>query len=366
MLTTVTFLVSFAWSSVFVGLPFYVERISRLDPATTVAWMGWILGISPLVSMASGPLWARYAAHGDLRTAWVVMQVLQAFGFLAAAFADSLLELFAVRFLLGAVGATSTLALIMASQRPDPAERRQRFAFIQTANTAGQVFAPLVGAVAASRLGFRLSFALASLVVGSCSALVQWGVPRTGPVGRTAATRHRPPVRPLVLMSAVALVGAAQEAFLLAVLPRALPGFGVPSERLVESAGMLVFITGAAVALGGLAAPRLAAEVPPRRLLPWLLIGSSVGLATFVVARSLWLFAALRMAQALCMAPLFPLVVARMSRHGEAIGVLNAARAGGGFLGPVVATAVLAWGPPWVVYLVLAAAGLAVVPWTRR
>ncbi len=57
-----------------------------------------------------------------------------------------------------------------------------------------------------------------------------------------------------------------------------------------------------------------------------------------------------------------------MSRHGgaEAIGLLNAARAGGNFMGPVVATAILAGGPPWVVYLLLGGAGLAALPLSRR
>jgi len=367
MLAAVMFLVSFAWSSVYVGLPFYIERITRVDPAATVTWTGWILGISSLVSMAASPLWARYAAHSDPKTVCVVLQVLQAVGFVAAAFAGSPLELFVARFLLGAVGATSTLAFMLVGQAPDPAERRRKLALIQSANTAGQVVAPLVGAIAASRLGFRLSFAFGGLLLVTCAALVQWGVP-PGPAVDAAVVsrRRRPPTRLIVLMSAVALVGAAHDAFLAAILPRVLPGLGVHPERLVESAGLLIFVSGAAAAIGGLAAPRLSAEVPSRRLLPVLLAGSSVGLVAFAAAGSLWLYTALRIVQSLCIAPLFPLLVARMSRHGEAIGLLNSARAGGNFLGPVVATSVLGWGPPWLVYFLLGMAGLAMVPWSRR
>jgi MFS family permease len=368
VLAAVMFLVSFAWSSVYVGLPFYVERLTRAEPGTTIAWTGWILGISSLVSMVGSPLWARYAAHADARTALVVMQVLQALGFLGAAFAHSPLELFVARFLLGAVGASSTLLFLLAGQAPDATERRQKLALIQSANTTGQIVAPLVGAVAAARLGFRLSFALGGLVLAGCSALDQGGLPPAGPSDQAATGRRRRPVpvRLVVLTSAVALVGASQEAFLAAMLPRVLPGFGVSPAGLVESAGLLIFLSGVAAAVGGLATPRLAAEVPPRRLLPALLAGSSVLLIAFSLARSLWLYAVLRTAQSLCLAPLFPLLVARMSRHGEAIGILNAARSGGNFLGPVIATSLLAWGPPWGVYLLLGLAGLAAVPWTRR
>jgi MFS transporter, DHA1 family, staphyloferrin B biosynthesis exporter len=368
MLAVAMFLVSFAWSSVFVGLPFYVERITRAEPATTIAWTGWILGISSLVSMVASPLWARYAAHADARTACVLLQVLQGIGFLGAAFADSPLELFVARLLLGAVGATSTLLFLLAGDVPDSAERRRKLSVIQSANTAGQIVAPLAGAVAFARLGFRLSFALGALVLVISGALLQWGLPPARPAGlATTARRRRPvPVRLVVLTSTVALVGASQEAFLAAILPRVLPGFGVRPEGLVESAGLLIFLSGVAAAAGSLAAPRLAAEVPPRRLLPALLAASSVLLIAFSLAGSLWLYAGLRTVQALCLAPLFPLVVARMSRHGEAIGMLSAARSGGNFLGPVLATSLLAWGPPWTVYLLLGLAGLAAVPWTRR
>jgi MFS family permease len=367
MLAAVMFLVSFAWSSVYVGLPFYIEHITRMDPTATVTWTGWILGISSLVSMAGSPLWARYAAHTDPRTVCVLLQVLQGIGFMGAAFADSLLELFVARFLLGAVGATSTVAFMLAGQGHDPAERRRKLALIQSANTTGQVVAPLVGAVAAARLGFRLSFAFGALFLVVCAALVQWGVPPSRPLDPTvAARRRRTPTRLIVLMSAVVLVGSAHDAFLAAILPRVLPGLGVHPDRLVESAGLLIFLSGSAAAIGGLAAPRLAAEVPSRRLLPLLLAGSALTLVAFTAAGSLWLFAVLRVVQSLCIAPLFPLIVARMSRHGEAIGILNSARAGGNFLGPVVSTMVLGWGSPWVVYLLLGLAGLAVVPWSRR
>jgi hypothetical protein len=60
----------------------------------------------------------------------------------------------------------------------------------------------------------------------------------------------------------------------------------------------------------------------------------------------------------------FPIVVARIAQThgGEAIGVINAARIGASFIGPVVATSLLAAGSPVALYLVLALVGLACVP----
>jgi len=66
-------------------------------------------------------------------------------------------------------------------------------------------------------------------------------------------------------------------------------------------------------------------------------------------------------------APVFPLIVSRVVQHagGSAIGVINAARIGAGFLGPVAATTLLAWTSPAVVYFLLASVGLACVPLVR-
>lgn len=35
----------------FVSLPFHIQRISTTDPAATLRWTGWILGITSLVTV---------------------------------------------------------------------------------------------------------------------------------------------------------------------------------------------------------------------------------------------------------------------------------------------------------------------------
>ena len=47
---------SFAWSFVFVSLPFHIQRISTADPAATLRWTGWILGITSLVTVVTAPV----------------------------------------------------------------------------------------------------------------------------------------------------------------------------------------------------------------------------------------------------------------------------------------------------------------------
>lgn len=368
MLVVVTFLGSLAWSFVFVSLPFQVERISPGGPSATLAWTGWILGISSLVAVVSGPVWARLGERRDPKAACVVVQALQALGFLATGLARSVVELFVARFLLGAVGSFSTLAFIIAGREPDPAAMRRRLAAVQSALVLGTLLGPLPGAVAANRLGFRLTYFIGALVLGVSAALLHRGMPPAPGAPRSAGAARRMPAREVALTSALVLVASSQETFLAAVLPTVLPGLGVGRDDVVEAGGLLIFGSGVAAAVGGLLAPRLAEHVPERRLLAGLLFGSSVALVLLAGPRSLWAFLLLRVAQSLAVAPFFPLVVAQVARRadGGAIGIVNAARVGSGFLGPLVATTVLAAGSPALLYAVLGGAGIAAALLLRR
>jgi DHA1 family multidrug resistance protein-like MFS transporter len=368
VLIAVTFLGSLAWSFVFVALPFQVERLSTSGPAGTLAWTGWILGVPSLAAVVTGPLWARYGERTDPKTACVLVQTLQGLGFLATALARSVIQLFGARLLLGTVGSFSTLAFVIAGRESDPAVMRRRLAAIQSALVLGTLVGPLPGAVAAARLGFRLTYLIGALVLVISASLLQWGMPSLPPVARDATDGRRMPTRDVAIAAALILVASSQETFLAAVLPSVLPGLGVDMDDLVEAGGLLIFVAGAAAAVGGLAAPMLAEQIPERRLLGGLLAASSATLVLLGTARSLWAFAVLRGVQSLAIAPFFPLMVARVARRADAsaIGVINAARVGSGFLGPLVATTVLATGSPGLLYVTIGAAGIATVVLFRR
>jgi DHA1 family multidrug resistance protein-like MFS transporter len=368
MLVAVMFLGSLAWSFVFVALPFQVERLSTSGPAGTLAWTGWILGVSSLAAVVAGPIWARYGERTDPKAACVLVQTLQALGFLATGLAHSVIELFIARLLLGAVGSFSTLAFVIVGRESDPMTMRRRLGAIQSALVLGTVVGPLPGAVAAARLGFRLTYIAGAVVLVISAALLQWGMPSPPPPPREAAAGRRMPTRDIALAAGLVLLASSQETFLVAALPSVLPGLGVGVDDLVEAGGLLIFVAGAAAALGGLAAPVLAEQISERRLLVGLLVASSVALALLGTTRSFWAFVALRGVQSLAIAPFFPLMVAQVARRADAssIGIVNAARVGSGFLGPLVATVLLATGSPGLLYATLGAAGIAAALLLRR
>lgn len=359
---------TFAWSFVYVSLPFHIQAISTLDPAATLRWTGWILGISNLVTVVTAPLWGRWAERRDPRSLYVVVEALQGLAFFGMALARTLPELFLARLVLGLMGAASTFAFVMAGRAGDGPTVRRHVAAVQSAMTVGQVIGPLAGAIAAARLGFRPSFVAGGAILIACAGLVAWAVPRMppAPVARNPARRARP--LDVAAVACIVLAGNMQIFFLAAVLPQILPELDVPPSRTLEVGGLLLFVSGAATALGAVAAPRLVEWVAERRLIAALLVGSSLGLAALGLARSVWLFGALRFLHVLCIAPVFPVVVAGIAQRagGQVIGVINSARIGAAFLGPVAATTLLAAAPAAALYAGLAAVGLACVPLARR
>jgi len=129
-LTISMFLGSFAWSFAFISLPFYIQAISPYDPATTLRWAGWILGISSLVTVLTSPAWGRVGERGDPRTQYLVVQLFQGVAFMGMAIAHTLPQLLLARLVLGAMGAGSTLAFIMAGRQSDPREVRREVAAV--------------------------------------------------------------------------------------------------------------------------------------------------------------------------------------------------------------------------------------------
>jgi MFS family permease len=174
---------------------------------------------------------------------------------------------------------------------------------------------------------------------------------------------------PLQEVTAVVLVilGALVQLFF---LPSILPPMGVATGDMLEVGGVIIFVSGVAAATGSMLAPRLGDLFPRRWLLTGLLSACAACAAGLGIASSVAVFGALRCLQVLFIAPVFPIAVGGIAHRagGQAIGAINAALIGAGFLGPVLATTVLAVAPPAVLYLLLAAVALASVPvatWRR-
>src|SRR5436309_6135950 len=322
------FLGTFAWSFVFVSLPFYIETIAHGDAASTLRWTGWILGISPLVTVLTAPLWGRYAERRRPRRLYVAVQAFQGVAFFGMVVATTLPGLFLARLLLGVMGAASTFAFMMAGRSGDAFTVRRQVAAIHSGMPIGQVIGPLAGALIAARIGFRPSFVVGALILLGCAALVGWLAPE--PVDARPRRDAPAGVRlgDLVTVGLIVLGANIHVFFLPAILPRVLVSLGVAPAATLEIGGLVIFASGVAAALGAVLTPRLGDLGTDRVVIASLLTASSLCLAALAVPRSVWGYGALRFFQVLFITPVFPLVVARIAQHGsgQVIGAINSAR----------------------------------------
>jgi MFS family permease len=218
--------------------------------------------------------------------------------------------------------------------------------------------------VAAARLGFRASFGVGAVILLGSAAFVHWGVHVARDPGRAATVARRARTGDVVVAFTIVLATSTPVFFLSSVLPQILAGLGVAEGSLVELSGLVIFATAAAATLGALATPRLSGLLPERRLMAILVVTSAAGVGLLAWPRSVGLYTVARFLQVLCVAPIFPLVVGRVVQQagGSAIGIVNSARIGASFIGPILATSVLASGSPTVLYVILAVLSLACLP----
>jgi MFS family permease len=148
----------------------------------------------------------------------VLVQVFQGVAFMGMAIAHTLPQLLIARLVLGAMGAASTLAFIIAGRRGEPVEVRREVAAVQLAMTLGQVLGPLGGATAAARVGFRPSFLLGGVILLGSAAFVHWGVRLPARLPRPGVEPARAGWQELVAPVALVLAVSNQLFFLTAVL----------------------------------------------------------------------------------------------------------------------------------------------------
>ncbi len=230
LIPVATFFASLAWSFVFVSLPFLIQHISTVDEAATLRWTGWIVGITSLVTVLTSPVWGRLAERGNPKLCYVLVESLQGVGFFGVALARTLPELFAARFVLGFMGASSTFAFMLAGRSGDPGEVRRQVALVQAGLTVGGVIGPLAGAIAAARLGFPASFAIGGVILIGCAALVNWGVDVPPLVEGGHGGKRQLRMGDVVIAAVIVLVGSTQLFFLAPVLPQVLPELGVAAD----------------------------------------------------------------------------------------------------------------------------------------
>jgi DHA1 family multidrug resistance protein-like MFS transporter len=175
-------------------LPLYFEQLGVDDPGAISIWSGLSLGVTPAVTAALAPMWARAADRYGRKL--MVARSLASFVVIMAlmAFVEAPWQVFALRTVQGLFAGYGAIALTMAADSATPESMATAIGWVQTAQRLGPAVGPVIGGVLAQAVGLRGAFLVSASVYLAAFLLVVIGyqeVRDRRPVGETRAPAER-------------------------------------------------------------------------------------------------------------------------------------------------------------------------------
>lgn len=376
--TIATFIGFTGFTLVMPFLPLYLQQLGEHDIAAISVWSGLSLGITPLVTAAMTPVWARLAERTGKKL--MVARSLLSFVFImtAMAWVTHPWQVFGLRLVQGFFAGYGPLAMMLAAESAPREQMATAIGWVQTAQRLGPALGPVIGGLMVAGVGIRGSFYLSAVFYFFAFALVLVGYKETPRAAGASAEVKRAPTtwRDLravpTFLTAVAVIFGLQlvDRSFGPVLPLYLGEVGIEAARIPFLTGIIFTLVATAAALGNQFTGRLIDSTP---------VGSVITACAVVAAAAALVFAfGSRVGVMLLAAPIFgaALGIATTSIYTEvslrvepgaraaAFGYLQTAYLLGLAVSPVVAGFIGAWSMRAV--FVVDALGLAGVAWLVR
>ncbi|HXT69902.1 MAG TPA: MFS transporter [Vicinamibacterales bacterium] len=273
-------------------LPLYFGQLGVKDTSAVAVWSGVCLGVTPAITAAMAPVWARLADRFG-RKMMVARSLFSFFVIMALmAFVTAPWHVLVLRIIQGFFAGYGPIALTMAAESAPPDEVATAIGWVQTAQRLGPALGPVIGGALAQALGLRRSFIVSAGVYLAAFALVlaayrEKAGPRVPvvagrPAGTTFAELRRYPHFLLFMATVFGL--QLVDRSLGPILPLYLEEIGFDSARVPFLAGILFTTTACAGAAGNQAARFLLARVPAGSLVPGMMAVSMAGTVLFSLA----------------------------------------------------------------------------------
>lgn len=256
--TGATFIGFTGFTLVMPFLPLYFGELGVRDPARVAVWSGLCLGVTPAVTAAMAPVWARLAVRFGRKI--MVVRSLGSFVIIMAllGLVHAPWQVFALRAIQGFFAGYGPIAMTMAAESAPTDQIATAIGWVQTAQRLGPALGPVLGGVLAQAMGIRATFFVSAGVYLLAFLLVLAGYQEVrGPRAphqeteadrltfRTlAATPH------FVLLTATVFGLQLVDRSLGPILPLYLGELRAPPDRIPLMAGVLFTMTAGAAAVG--------------------------------------------------------------------------------------------------------------------
>jgi MFS family permease len=337
---------AFSSNYISVFLPFFILTISPYSQQKTLLWIGFVMGVSHLVTTVASNFWGILTARFSPKMLYLRGLLSNSVLFLLMGFTTNLHLLFLLRVFQGIFGGISTIGLIFISAS-SPRERLSAdIGFFQTFITLGFLLGPLLGAWAASIFGYRGAFLSASVILACvltfCYTQLQ-EIPHSSREGKffSRGTMNARSILGWLLSFGVNV----QLMFLPSILPQVFERFQIEKSIALKWAGVVIMLYTATATFGTYFWSKLSVRIRHEKLIPFLVMGGSLCQLLLFVTDEVAVFVVIRMVQTGLIAATVPLIISIFAAElkGGTIGFLNSSRFAGNALGPIIATSVLAY-----------------------
>jgi DHA1 family multidrug resistance protein-like MFS transporter len=361
------FLASVGFMVVMPFLPGLLREVTGGDAASVGLWLGLAISISPLMTALTGPIWSsmgeKYGRKAMIERSIVCIGI----GIGLMAVASSPIHVVALRGIVGGLGGISVAALAAITATTPRRDIGPAVGTLQAAQTAGNMFGPLLGGVLGAAVGMRESFVLAASVFIVALVLIHWlyrEMPAIveAPVRATRDTAKQGGA--LGVGIAVALIAAFVIQFIegtfMILFPIELERLGVTDDVFPTVYGVGLSVTYLAATVAAAAAGRMSGKRSAIWLMRTVSIVSLVLLVPMAFVTTYWQFIAVRVLLALVagagptLAYAAVAAAASPERRGQMVGLASSAGILGWAASPLTAGAVIQVSPT----LLLAVDGL--------
>jgi MFS family permease len=283
--TLATFIGFTGFTLVMPFLPLYFEQLGLHETSTIAIWSGLSLGVTPAITAAMAPIWARVADRYGRKLMVVRSLTFFVLTMIAMAYVAHPWQVFGLRAALGFFAGYGPIAMTMAAESAPPEQLATALGWVQTSQRLGPALGPVLGGALAQTVGLREAFLVAAAVYALALGLVVAGyreVPR-----RTTVDDAREPGAPsfasmrlvphfLLITFTICGLQLVDRSFG-PVLPLYLRELGVVSDRIPFLSGVIFTVAASSAAVGNQTTGWLLSRWSVSRVVPVAAIASGAG-----------------------------------------------------------------------------------------
>lgn len=353
--------IAFSFNCIMSFMPFYILKVSAYEMKETMLWIGMIMGATSLVAALAAPFWGSLTARVRPKLLFEGGIFCNGVIFFMMGFVENLPLLLTLRLIQGALGAISTIGLVLIASTAPKHTLPKYLGLFQNSMTAGQLIGPPLGAYAVALFGYHSPFIIAVIVV-FISLVYCHRYVRDIPVQPKKSEQSKSLTSAILWGWGLTIIGTIHLMFLPSILPHILEGFQLTEQAAITSAGTIMMAYMAAAFAGNYLLVSLAPRMGISRIIAAACLSAAVLQGLLYFSIGVYSFTLIRVLQAGMIAGVIPLVISAFAgegRGGTTLGFLNSGRFVGNALGPMMATTILAQFGLLTLYLTIA--GLTII-----